>query len=1173
MIRNVLLLCLLCFVVSSIAAQTELSNWRTKTLTINSDSLINLDTLTILPESVELFNGENGQKIAPLYYRVSDKELIWKTQEKGFLLPSKIDIRYRVLPFDLSKNYNHIDTSRLLDAADGTYIGFDYSPYEQQTGLLDFQGLDYNGSFARGISFGNNQNLVLNSSFNLQLAGNLGDDVEILAAITDNSIPLQPEGNTQQLQEFDKIFIQLKRRNNTLIAGDYELARPNSYFMNYYKKLQGATFRNETALSKGVLSNKVSAAIARGKFARNIIAQQEGNQGPYRLRGGDGERFIIILSGTEKVYLDGALLTRGLQNDYVIDYNRGDITFTNKRLITKDSRIIVEFEYSDQNYLRSLYAFGTEYKTDKLRLHLNVYSEQDSKNSGNANDLTESDKLFLSNIGDEVENALSSSIDTLGEFSEFRVMYKLVDTLVVGEQFDSILVYTTNRDSAKYVATFLEVGQGNGNYIQIPSAANGRVYQWIAPDPLTGELQGNFEPLTRLIAPSKRQMYSLGADYQLTKHSTLKTEVAMSNNDINLFSKKGDQDDRGVAIFTNFENEKKLGKEDQEWLLETNVNYEFVENKFQALNPYRPAEFTRDWNTNTGNQLNQNTDLRSNEHLIKGSLALRNKKLGRTSYEFGTFLKDDLYTGTKHAAQLQFNKAGFYVDAKGSLLSTESLTEESQFFRPKIDIYKVFENWNNWKIGVYGEREKNERYAVNTDSLTINSFYYDLYRVYLQSPEKNKTSFGINYTNRYDYAPVRQKFEQSSIAEELNVHGKWQQSARALLRWNMTYRELEIVDSTLINQQAQETYLGRVEYDLNLLKGAIRSNTSYEIGSGQEPKIEYQYLQVNPGEGVYQLLGDFNEDGVVQQDEIVEAAFQNQADVIRVTIVTDDFIRTNNVQFNQSLRIDPRTIWHKAEGVKKTLSKFSTQSTLKIVRRTREAEMVSPWNPFQLDVADTSLVATTSLIRNVLYFNRSNPIFDIQLGNFDNKNKVVLTTGYESRRKTESFLRTRWNLNKAFSSIFYLAQGQQLNDSEFFTNRRYTINFWKLEPELTFQPTQNFRAKTVFKYQESKNIAPENNNEKALINNIRLETTFNQNTKTSIRLNLSYALINFEGTENTPIEFAMLEGLKNGRNYIWNLTFERRLATNVLLSMSYEGRKTGEADIIHLGRAQVRATF
>ena len=105
-------------------------------------------------------------------------------------------------------------------------------------------GLTKSGSVSRGITFGNSQDVMVNSSLDLKLSGYITDSIKILAAITDDNIPIQPEGNTQQIQEFDKVYIKLFNSNTSLVAGDFEIQPGPNYFMKFYKKVQGLDFSN-----------------------------------------------------------------------------------------------------------------------------------------------------------------------------------------------------------------------------------------------------------------------------------------------------------------------------------------------------------------------------------------------------------------------------------------------------------------------------------------------------------------------------------------------------------------------------------------------------------------------------------------------------------------------------------------------------------------------------------------------------------------------------------------------------------------------------------------------------------------------------------------------------------------------------------------------------------------
>ena len=112
-----------------------------------------------------------------------------------------------------------------------------------------------------------------------------------------------------------------------------------------------------------------------------------------------------------------------------------------------------------------------------------------------------------------------------------EVRYRLTDTTVTGIYYDTVLVYSTNPDSAIYKAGFSNVGQGNGNYSLVRSDANGRVFQWNAP--VNGEPQGSYEPIKLLVSPKKNQMVTVGADYVFNPNSIITTEVALTNYNIN----------------------------------------------------------------------------------------------------------------------------------------------------------------------------------------------------------------------------------------------------------------------------------------------------------------------------------------------------------------------------------------------------------------------------------------------------------------------------------------------------------------------------------------------------------------------------------------------------------------------------------------------------------------
>ena len=447
MLRRIYILLLLLLIAASLPVAAQYSNLRKKKIAANG--LVSLDTLSIVPHTNVI------GKFDSTFYIIDEvnSTLLWKKPTNT----DSVEIQYRVFPSRL----NSIARRFVFDSIKNNFIAERSSPaYKTTTDnkLFNFGNVNYNGSFGRSISVGNTQDVVFNSQLNLQINGIIGDSIQVAAALSDNNIPIQPDGTTQQLNEFDRILLQFKKRDWEINLGDIDLRQNNAYFLKFYKRLQGISYLQNFTINKHVTNSLLlSGAIAKGKFARNILAVQEGNQGPYRLQGNNNELYFVVLAGTEKVFIDGVQVQRGEDQDYIINYNTAEIRFTPRRMITKDSRVQIEFEYADRNFLNSmLYVSNSTNFNNKFKLNISAYTNADAKNSPINQTLDGPQKQFLANLGDSIQNAFYP-VATVDSFSASQILYKKIDTVYNGLH-DSIYVYSTNADSAKYSLSFIETG-------------------------------------------------------------------------------------------------------------------------------------------------------------------------------------------------------------------------------------------------------------------------------------------------------------------------------------------------------------------------------------------------------------------------------------------------------------------------------------------------------------------------------------------------------------------------------------------------------------------------------------------------------------------------------------------------------------------------------------------
>ncbi|WP_088324064.1 hypothetical protein [Polaribacter tangerinus] len=1110
----------------TVYSQNFSSDFRTKKMLVKNDTL-KFDFVAINPKKIEIFDT-SGKLIPSKEYQVDYNNATLYISAKKY---AEITIKYFRLPEFLTKTYKGLDKKLIVPNGNYTSQLYSLTTNKKSENIALFEGLKTKGFISRGITSGNNQNAVTNAALDLEIEGKLSDKVSLKASIWDTNIPIQENGYSQNITDFDRIFIEMYTENWRVKAGDISLENNTSFFAPFKK--QAAGLQVQAKINKK-LQLSASGAVVRGKFNNFRIVGVEGNQGPYKIFGANNEPAILIIAGSEQVYVNGLKINRGENKDYLIDYNLGEITFNTTYPITNDMRITIEFQYSDRNYTRFVTYEEAKYESEKLKVSSFFYSEKDAKNQPLQQVLTEKQIENLKNAGNNKDLMVFESA-FLDSFDENKILYKKTLNGAV-----EIFEYSKNPSDILYFVTFTNVGNNNGNYILERNTAIGNIYKY------AGVNLGNYSPIIRLIAPTKAEIFVVKSDFNPHKNTKISSEIAISNNDANLFSSIDNQENAAIAA--------KVGWEqhitNKKWQFTTNINHEYAHKNFKTLQRWESIEFNRDWNLLTNN---------ATKNYFQSSFTVKDTQNNFLMYRFNHLNYLDTYNGNKHevTAKMEFSKTLLTADV--SYLNNNSSTEKNSFLVAKTNIEQQFDG--GW-FGAFTNIERNSRVDNLTKKFVNTSHQFQEYEGYFGVGNTAGVFAKLGYNYRDNDSIKQESFTKINTRKTVYLTSKIVQNKNSNLSIFANYRTTENSFS-----EDEKSLNSKITFNQKLFNNLVNSSTVYETSSGNVARQEYIYIKTAPGLGFYTWL-DYNNDGVQDFDEFEVAEFQDQANYLRVPKPNIRFIATQKATYKQILNFNFYP-WKKKKGIKKLISHFSSDHFLSIENEQRRIGDSFKFNPFNFN--ENNLLGLNLNIKNSLFINRNLQKYSLtySYGKLRNKQQFIIGTQENKLENHQIDFAHKFANFWLFEAM--VKKGRNNLDTENFNNRNYRIKTEEITPKISFLYNKNNRFSAFYHFKNKVNTLI--NFEKLQQQKVGLEYFYMGRKKNQVSANFNLFVNSFKGNTNTPVAYQMLEGLQAGNNYTWNLLFNRKLNDFLHLNISYLGRKSELSKAIHTGSVQLRATF
>ncbi len=1055
--------------------------------------------------------------------------------------------------------------------------------------------LQTRGSITRGVVAGTARDASVTSGLRLELSGEVAPGVRLRGALTDENTPVLPEGTTQQLSDLDRVFVEVESRRVQARLGDVDLALAGTSFAPVARQVQGALVEVQVPAVGFVAGGRVvgAASATRGLFRSQEIVPVEGVQGPYRLQGRAGEAFVVVVPGSERVTWDGQRLQRGEAADYTVDYATGEVTFTPRRLVTRERRITVDFEYTAGGVGRTLAAGGVELGFlptaaggARATLGVRVLREADAASFLTDLGLSPEDRAAIAAAGAGQALVPGEERVPFDAASPF-VLYTRRDTLVAGQPVQ-IFVPATPESAEVFRVRFTRVEAGRGDYRRGAQAQNGIVYEYVGPG------LGDAIPFRLLPRPAARTL----ADVRLTAEPIpgveLFGEMARSLDDVNTLSATDDTPGGAYEGGVRLSGTSLLGGR-----LTGEVRLRDRADAFRPLDRVREVDFNRRWNlARSGTPLSLGLDSLG-ERSAEAQVAWARDAVARAEAEVGRLaiggIDAQRVGGAFTLGTIGASAPGGlpWLDARVDAASTTgdaglaALLGTGSFARQTVRAGRTV---GSFAPTVAVERERREQSPAAADTL---SQLVQSYRFLAVRPGLAFASQGITAeataewrTEAEPLGPVGAVGPLEAAARVFTVEaataarpsGSTSGEARVAYR-RRRYREA----FRLAGREDAESVALQLVGRAAPLRRAIEVQAVYDALTERTPVLQETYVLVGADLGEFVWRDGQGEpragepDGVAQVDEFFPETTPLEGTYVRTFIPGQELLPTVGVGLGLRVGIRPGRLAPAGSAAKRVLDAVAFRTVVDVQEQTRNRDVLAV---LTLQPSVLQQASEFGTVRGRFRIEQEAVLFPERpdRGARITADHLTTTTRLAAGRESRLVESLRGEIYGATGRLAARLAGgweRRRTVSETFASRTFDLRGLTVEPRVTYTPSPAVAVTLgAVVADRTDALAPASRPAGALVFRLPAEARWTVSQRLAIVGRAERSSVALRGVDTGGLAlFELTEGRGAGTSYLWGLDVQVGLTDRLRATLVYDGRAPDGAPTVQTVRAQVSAQF